>query len=292
MSHKFWIVDSFTRERFAGNPAGVVLQNGGLSHEDMLRIAGELSLETAFAEIVDGVMRVAYYTGLSRIPLCGHDTIALGNVLSQTGVWPAGQSFEITTDVGVLTLQRSENGSVWMNQASPVFGAVVTRETIADLLSIDAGIVAEHPAPRVVSTGTPMLFACLVNTGAIDSLQPDMKRLADGLKALPEYADGLYVWTAAGESITNIYSRCFAPGVGLPEDPVTGSASGALGSYLTQAVASTGNGQSEYVYEITQGVAMGRGGNAEVRVTWDGEKVAQVRVGGHAVIVAEGVLVW
>jgi len=290
MSHKFWIVDSFTKERFAGNPAGVVLQDGGLSHEDMLRIAGELSLETAFAEIVDGVMRVAYYTGLSRIPLCGHDTIALGSVLSQTGMWPAGQPFEISTDVGVLTLQRSEDGRVWMNQALPMFGAAVTRETISELLGIDAHLVAESPAPRVVSTGTPMLFARLVNNEVIDALQPDMKHLAGGLKDLPEYADGLYVWTSVNEDLGSIYSRCFAPGVGLPEDPVTGSASGALGSYLTQTVALTGSGQSEYVYEITQGVAMGRGGNAEVRVTWDGENVEQVRVGGHAVVVAEGVL--
>ena len=288
MSHKFWIVDSFTRERFAGNPAGVVLQEGELSHDDMLRIAGELSLETAFVDRSGVAARVAYYTGVSRVPLCGHDTIALGKVLSDTGAWAEGEPLEIVTDAGALTLARSDDGRVWMSQALPVLGAAVSRETIAGMLGIDAVVIAAYPEPRIVSTGTPMLFVRLLDAAAVDLLRPDMKRLASGLKSLSEHADGIYVWTA-DDAAENIYSRCFAPGVGLPEDPVTGSASGALGSYITQT---TGPrvGQDEYAYCITQGVAMGRPGNAEVRVTWDGEKVTRVRVGGHAVIVAEGTL--
>ena len=85
-----------------------------------------------------------------------------------------------------------------------------------------------------------------------------------------------------------VHARCFAPGVGLPEDPVTGSASGALGAYLLRHSLARPDAHGVLAFSTEQGYAMGRPGQAQVRLEVKGYEVTRVQVSGEAVLVAEG----
>lgn len=287
--NSFYIVNSFTRSRFTGNPAGVVLLDRAMANEEMRLTARELQLETVFAEPAGSQYRVAYYTGECRVPLCGHDTIALGAVLSSLGAWPENGSVELLSDVGLIELRREADGQYWMSQSPPTMGEPVAPSLVAGMLGIEEEAVLADPPTRVVSTGSPFLFARLRSHTDVDSLKPANDALVKALRSLAGDALGVYVWCAENEDFTTVYCRCFAPVAGLPEDPVTGSASGALGAYLASWRNAGSTDRRGLALKVVQGVAMGRPGEALVHVVGAGD-VTKVSVGGHAVVVAEGVL--
>ena len=157
----FYIVDSFTQTRYAGNPAGVVLAETPLTEAQMLAIAGELHLETAFVTpgASDSDYIVAYYTAVERIPLCGHDTIALATVLAQTGRLDAPATLRLATDAGPLSVSVAADSLVTMEQALPVYGQTVSAEDAAQALGLPVSDITETGLPvQVVSTGNPFLI--------------------------------------------------------------------------------------------------------------------------------------
>ena len=232
-------MDSFTQTRYAGNPAGVVFADSPLTEAQMLAVAGELHLETAFVSppAVPGAdYQVAYYTSAERIPLCGHDTIALATVLAESGRVTPPADIRLATDVGLLAVSVAADGLVTMAQSLPVYGQTVSAQEAADALGLPPGEIEETGLPvQVVSTGTPFLIVPVAHRAALSALMPDGVRLTafgDGLEGL---VAGFYLWTA--ETVGNeaqIHARCFCPAVGLPEDPVTGTASGAVGAFLAR----------------------------------------------------------
>lgn len=287
MTHLFFVLDGFTRTRFSGNPAGVVLSPQAWIDSQMRAVAGELHLETAFAWPADGESAdwtVAYATGAKRIPLCGHDTIALATVLAQTGRLPPSSIVRLATDVGILSVEVAPDGLVTMTQALPTFGAFVSPSVVADALGLPPSEIADAP-PQIVSTGTPFLLVPLRTRAALNALAPDLPRLAAFLDGLD--VAGLYAFALTDG---NLHARCFCPGAGLPEDPVTGTASGAVGAYLAQRGLLTADENGKVLFTTTQGEAMGRPGNVRVRVKTANGEILQVQVSGRAVLVASGTL--
>lgn len=307
---QFYIVDSFTRTRYQGNPAGVVISPTPLVEERMKQIAGELHLETAFlwpagrAALAGSAARrqyvICYYTHVARIPLCGHDTIAAGVVLTHRGELslpfegdrtPGPSRLAFVSDVGELSIEVNADGAIGMRQSLPKYGDACDVLDIADALGLRSDALLKVPS-RVVSTGTPFLFIGVDTPRTVDRLLPDMPALTRALNRL-EMRDlaGVYVWADDRLGLTqSIYGRCFAPVAGLPEDPVTGSASGALAAHLFDAGMLRGAADGVATMQTTQGRAMGRVGNAYVTLIVSGGHVNSVCVAGHAVIVAEGTL--
>ena len=289
----FYIVDSFTQTRYAGNPAGVVLPDSLLSNSQMLAIAGELHLETAFVTLsVDpsADYTVAYFTGAKRIPLCGHDTIALATVLAQTGRLTVPGAVRLATDVGILTVRVGKDGVVVMDQALPRYGRPVPAAGVAEALGLPVSEIEETRLPvQIVSTGTPFLIVPVRHRAALSALVPDMAALIAYGDGIEEFADGFYVWTPETESPeAQVHARCFAPAAGLPEDPVTGTASGAVGAYMARLGLLTPNSAGVLAFRTEQGHAMGRPGTAGVRLEMSDGAVARVQVSGTAVVVGEG----
>lgn len=289
----FYIVDSFTSTRYAGNPAGVVLLDSILTEEQMQAIAGELHLETAFAvpsASPDFDYTVAYFTSAKRIPLCGHDTIALATVLAKTGRLTVPGTVRLATDVGVLAVKVDDGGTVTMDQALPRYGKIVSPTEAAEALGLPLSEIEETSLPvQVVSTGTPFLIVPVKHRAALSALAPDMMTMIAYGDGLEDFADGFYVWTAETESEEAlIHARCFAPAAGLPEDPVTGTASGAVGAYLARLGWLTPGADSCLSFRTEQGYAMGRPGQVNVRLETEQGKVTRVQVSGTAVIVGEG----
>ena len=287
---QYFVLDAFTRTRFAGNPAGVVFHEDRLTHTQMQSVAGELGLESAFLTLMPGGeadYRVAYYTGVSRVPLCGHDTVAAAALLALKGWLPPSGAARFATDVGTVTVAVSPAGMVTMQQAQPAYGAVAERGEVAAALGLDAADIVG--SPQVVSTGSPFLFVPVRSRTVLNSLPVPGPALTAFLTAQMERPLGAYVWTReTADPSAFAHARCFAPGVGLPEDPVTGSASGALGAYLLRHGLARTDANGLLAFSTEQGYAMGRPGHAEVRLEVSGGEVSRVSVAGEAVLVAEG----
>lgn len=203
---EYFVVDAFTTELFAGNPAGVCFTDGKLADSLMQSIASENNLpETAFVSGNGDAFNLRWFTPEKEIDLCGHATLATAYILHRF-MTPDRETYLFNTMSGEL---------------------VVTVK--GDLLELD---FPSRPPRKVEATpemskaiGAPVLEAyrsrdLIMLTDSAEmvcSLTPDMTLLA----ALPD-AFGVVV-TAPGEGDEDFVSRFFAPGAGIPEDPVTGS---------------------------------------------------------------------
>jgi len=280
------LVDAFTDEPMAGNPAGVVPEAGGLDDEQMGKVAGELGAsETAF--VVDDEAadrRLRYFTPEREIDLCGHATVAAHAYLFEREEIDAG-THTLATAAGTFDIEIRSDGTVWMEQATAdVRPADVSYDEVAAALGVDPATLRDVGADfplSVASTGVPFLLVPVNYFEHLRDASPDMAAIRDLCASVD--AEGLYAFTfdtLDGDS--TIHSRAFVPLAGIPEDPVTGTGAGAACAYLRQQNALDGE-QDELVVE--QGHFLDRPGR--VRVETDGY---DVRVGGRAVTTLDGTL--
>ena len=281
------LVDAFTEEPLAGNAAGVVPDADDLTEEQMGAIAAELSVsETAFLTTSDDADRgVRYFTPTQEVELCGHATIGAHAYLAAAGELPVGRH-SLETNVGVLEVEHREDGSIWMTQDEPTVRRTdVDHGRLADALGVpEAALseVAEDLPVAVASTGLPWLMVPATFLSALGNAEPD----AAAIEAITDEVDavGIYLFTFdALDAASTLHARAFAPGAGVPEDPVTGTASGAVGAYLDRMAAF--NGDAPDVLRLEQGHFVDRPGL--VSVTVDGDTV---RIGGHGTLALEGTL--
>lgn len=279
-------VDAFTNEPLTGNQAGVVPDGNGLSSDQMQAIAAEMAVsETAFVRSSDVAdRRIRYFTPTQEVDLCGHATIGTFAHLHDEGLEPGITTLE--TNVGVLEIDVTSDGTVWMTQDEPTVGDVdVDYDRVADALGVERtaleGARADLPL-AVVSTGLPFLIVPITYLSDLGNAEPDMAAIERLTEAVD--AAGIYLFTFdALEAESTAHGRMFAPGAGVPEDPVTGTASGAIGAYLDHFGAFDDDLPEEL--RLEQGHYVDRPGRVRVRL--DGA----VQVGGRGVIVLDGSIV-
>lgn len=230
------MVDAFTDEPLAGNAAGVVPDATGLSETQMQAVARELAVsETAFLTPADDAdRRVRYFTPTTEVDLCGHATVAAHAYLHETERLDSG-THTLATNVGTLSIEVREDGTVWMTQNPPtVYEVDADYEAIAAALGCETAAltgVGDALPVAYASTGLPFLVVPVDFLDALGGLDPDfpaVERLAEAHDAAGVYA--FTFDTLSAES--TLHGRCLVPGAGVPEDPVTGTASGACGAYL------------------------------------------------------------
>ena len=227
-------VDAFTDRPYAGNPAGVVLWESGPFPADarLQRLAAELNLaETAYAHPLPGDAdgdrdkdadggdwALRWFTPATEVDLCGHATLATAHALSEDGLVPAGGTLRFHTRSGVLSAAVAPDGSITLDFPT----APLTR------VPAPSGLAAALSAEPVAVYDTGPLGALLVelrDESTVRELAPDTAALGQ----LPYTS--VIVTAAADDPDAGGYayvSRNFAPAVGIPEDPVTGSAHTAL----------------------------------------------------------------
>lgn len=282
-----FVVDAFTDEPLAGNAAGVVPDAGGLSTGQKQAIARELAVsETAFlSDSERAERRIEYFTPTTEVDLCGHATVASYAHLEAEGEINAG-THTLETNVGVLDIAVEPDGTVWMTQDDPRVECVdLAYENVADALALDPAALADIGADlplALASTGFPVLVVPVNFLEHLGDTAPDDGAVAELCESVG--AMGLYAFTF--DTLTReatLHGRMFAPLAGIPEDPVTGTASGAAGAYLREFDAfGEGEFPEEMVFE--QGHFVERPGEVRVRV---GD---EVRVGGRAVRALSGTL--
>jgi trans-2,3-dihydro-3-hydroxyanthranilate isomerase len=287
------IVDAFTTRRFAGNPCGVVTRADGLTDAQMQSIARELNLsETAFVfPSTRANFRVRFFTPAKEIPLAGHPTIATMHTLVEEGrIDLSGGTKRVVQElnIGVLPvdigLDAEKHVRVVMTQAKPEFLRRLDRNVYAEALGIKPLDMLQDVPAQVVSTGTPQAMVPVKSLDVLKRLRPDYQHLSD-LEELGEYFS-LHVFALeAFEAPHRAHSRHFAASAGISEDPVTGSATGAMAAYLWKhGLLREGH------YTVEQGHIMGRPGIVEVLIDGHNDEPTNVQIAGTAVTVLRGTI--
>jgi PhzF family phenazine biosynthesis protein len=213
MEIRLYQVDAFADRLFAGNPAAVCPLDSWLPDELMQQIAAENNLaETAFYVRTDRGFHIRWFTPTVEVDLCGHATLASAYVAFRYDQYP-GDTVEFASKSGPLTVKRDGELLVLdfpADQVEPV--------SVPQLL-----IEALGREPIETYKGKTDYLVVYGVEEHVAALQPDLVDLA----AVP--ARGIIV-TAPGRQV-DFVSRFFAPQVGVPEDPVTGSAHTTLTPY-------------------------------------------------------------
>ena len=314
--------DVFTSEPLSGNQLAVFTDAAGLDTDTMQRLAREMNFpESTFILPVEWAgtdTRMRIFTPATEMPIAGHPTIGSTFALADLGVIKAGTSrFVFHLNIGPTPVDLEWTAGrlsfAWMTQPNPVFGPIVENRAAAALA---LGLTVEDLWPdapvQQVSCGVPFLYVPLRSTAAVDRAVSDaaafrhlgsaigtdlpvfLFALAPSSAGDARHDAGLEADTDAGSAVS-VYSRMFAPGFGITEDPATGIASGPLGAYLVShrlvpvAAAPQGGRHGTSVAIVSrQGVAMGRASQIHISIGIADGIIHDVKVGGQAVLVARG----
>jgi PhzF family phenazine biosynthesis protein len=286
-------VDAFTRQRFCGNPAVVVLDADDLSEDEMQTIATEVNAETAFvleSEASDHDMQVKYFTPRHPIPFVGHATIAAQYVRATKDGKPAGKVRQ-RTGAGVVEVDVMEvdgDFRIGITQSPPSLGPVIPdhhRTQVLNALGVSSPNLHKGCPLQILTKGTSRLLIGLSSPELLDSVRPDFEELT---RLTPHVgAEGYFVFALTEhDGRPGTESRMFCPALGIPEDPVSGNAHGMLGVYLVNHGLLTPT-DGRVVFEGHQGRWVRRPGTVHVEVESSGKVAQSVRIVGDAVIVYE-----
>jgi len=299
-SYRYLHYDVFTDRLFGGNPLAVFLDGRGLAANAMQAIANEMNFsETTFIlppEQRGTDFRLRIFTPSAEMPMAGHPTIGSAFALARTGVLePARKNFVFGLGLGptsvALTWRGSDLSFASMTQQLPTFSEPIADPAgAAGALGLPQAAVAGTGLPvQVVSCGVAFLFIPLATRRAVDNAASNFEAIDTFFRAARVDASGVFLFShERGGDKATVYSRMFAPGVGIAEDPATGSASGPLGCYLVRhkVVAPAKAGA---ILNL-QGVKMGRPSHVHVSIGVEKGGITSVRVGGEAVLAGEGTL--
>jgi PhzF family phenazine biosynthesis protein len=265
MTCVFAHVDSFTDKPFTGNPAVVCLLEAEASYEWMQKVATETNVsDTAFVYLheagADGY-RLRWFTPAAEVALCGHATLASAHLLWEDGVVAGGAEIAFSTRSGRLAARRRD-GQIELDFPADTVTPREPPEDLAAMLGIDRWTyVGRLPMGYLVE---------LESEEAVRRLAPDQGLLSK----LP--GEAVVVTSVSSSGEYDFVSRLFAPSMGIPEDPVTGSSHCSLGPYWGERL-----NKSEMVgFQASQ-----RSGYVRVRLS--GERVL---IAGSAVTVVHGEL--
>ncbi len=275
--YQYVVADVFTSTPLEGNPVAVLTDARGLPPARMQQITREFNLsETVFVLPAEqgSDARVRIFTPAAELPFAGHPVLGTAYVLGAAG---GQQTIRLETGAGVIRIDLTrENGQIVsgrMRQPIPVW---MPYDRTGELLAALGVKSAELPV-EMYRNGPQHVYVALASEQEVAALQPDLGALG----RLP--AIGAVCFAGTGQQWT---ARNFAPGLGLSEDPATGSAAGPLAVHLAR------HGRIAFgqEIEISQGAEIGRPSTLYARATGDGDRIDSVEVAGAAVVVARGEL--
>lgn len=253
-------VDAFADRPFTGNPAAIVVLDQPADDRLMQLVARELNLsETAYLHPLSDsdLFCLRWFTPASEVDLCGHATLAAAHVLWEQGRLPANQPARFETRSGLLSARRAADNWIELDFPSE---PVQPTEAPDDLKAALDGL-----SPRFVGRNRMDLLVELDSTSQLRELVPDMNRIA----AIP--VRGLIVTAPDDGQPYDFQSRFFAPRLGVPEDPVCGSAHCALTPFWSERLGKS----SLLAYQASK-----RGGVLRLR-----QEANRVILGGQAITV-------
>lgn len=274
MTFDFDWVDAFTDRIFGGNGCAVVHGGAELPDDVCTAYVRETSLvECTFtgpSEIAD--FKVKYYLASREIPFAGHPTIATVVALRHRGLVEEGP-LRLETGAGIVEVEIAGD-EIAMTQVAPVFGPEVPAELLARVGGIAPSDILSQP--QVVSTGLPFCITVVRDRAALDAVRLDDAALAEYFAYLgqpgTDIMEPFWVTLSGATEAGDTYGRLLLAPPSPAEDPFTGSATGAMASYLWA------RGLIDApAFTAEQGHGMGRPGKASVEVLGPREAITGVR---------------
>ena len=297
----FHTLDVFTDRRFGGNPLAVVHDADSLSSEAMQTIAREFNLsETVFVLKPDNPAhsaKVRIFTPGQELPFAGHPTVGAGVLLAELRSASDGGSHDalvvLEETIGVVRIGvKLRRGSVGFAEfdaprlPEPLQDNMETNRVAAALGLSPSQIGFENHRPSSYSAGVPMAFVPVSSLAVIAAARPMPQHWSLAFPS-PGPANAFLYCRESVRSTSSFHARMFAPALGVAEDPATGSAAAAFAG-VVQKFDDLPDGHHKKTIE--QGFEMGRPSLIALEMNIAGRKLTNVRIGGHAVRVSEGVI--
>ena len=298
MKFKYYTCDVFTDTKFGGNQLAVFPNAENIPEHFLPQITKEFNFsETTFvySPTIHSELqsrRVRIFTPGAELPFAGHPTLGTAFVLASIG------DFKITeTETDILLEEGVGNVPVKIfseNQKSkflqltaaklPEFFSAPQQNKIAEFLSLSVDDIDDSFPVEVVSCGVPFLFAAVKSHDALKRIRINAQKMESALKSC--VAKDVFVFTTdAEQSDSQFRARMFAPLLGIPEDPATGSAAASFAGYLAEKN-SLQSGTLKW--KIEQGFEMGRPSLLFIEADKQDGKTTAIRVGGSVVMMCEG----
>ncbi|MFM1841813.1 MAG: hypothetical protein RLZZ490_546 [Cyanobacteriota bacterium] len=303
MRYIFHTLDVFTDQIFGGNPLAVFPDAQGLTSIQMQQIAAEINYsETVFVlppESEQGDFKLRIFTPTQELDFAGHPTVGTAFLLGKLHPSSGDQTsvtWQLEEPVGLVPVTLYYDGETLAKTELTVAQLPQTKADIPEFsdlarllgLRVDQ-IKQDQDFPQAYSCGLPFLFVPLVNREVLAQIQFNVSVWQDLLA--DRWANCVYC-LASGDSTRQLtdnqtlYGRMFAPGLGIAEDPATGSAVAALGGYLGDRLSTLGT----FTWQIEQGIEMGRPSQLTLTLIKNSQGIETVKVAGRSVLVSEGVM--
>lgn len=289
METPFFQVDVFTSHIFGGNPLAVFTEAKCFQEDHLQKVSREMNLsETTFvypSSVNDADFDVRIFTPTREISFAGHPTLGTTFVLRNNGLITNQQNpIRLKFKAGIIPVWTEEDKGFMLHPPPNILQEINPSEKIAQALGLSL-IDLDNTLPvQVVSTGFPAL---LVPVGSLEAMQA----ITISTRVLQEILEPLgvsMIYPFCSETVNSkstIHSRAFAPDLGIPEDPATGSVAGAMGAYWANL-----KGPKDMVMVIEQGYEMGRPSTIHVEILKQGGKIEKIRVGGETQPVFSGIM--
>jgi trans-2,3-dihydro-3-hydroxyanthranilate isomerase len=301
MQLAYHVLDVFTDTRFGGNPLAVVLDADGLDAPRMQTVAREFNLsETVFVlkpQNPAHTARVRIFTPASELPFAGHPTVGaaalLAEIRAEIGATarPGDALVVLEEVIGIVRagVRLRPGAASYGEFAAPKLpaeaGSLAPPERLAAALGlIPAEIGFENHRPTRYAAGNAFAFVPVASLSAMAKARVAQPHWDAALHGQGLTGAFLYCRQCV-HTTSHFHARMFAPGLGIVEDPATGSAAAAFAGVALH-FDRLPDGQHKRLIE--QGYEMGRPSLIALTIEVDHGKVAAVRIGGHAVRVAEG----
>lgn len=299
MPRRYAILDVFTETPLAGNPLAVVLDTDGLDGQRMQAIAAEFNLsETVFVLAPDNPVhsaKVRIFTPARELPFAGHPTVGTAVLLGLQAAGDDGDRHEsmmvLEEEVGPVrcgvVVQGDRGHAIFdLPQNAAAAGGIGDREAIAAAIGLMPGEIGfENHRPSRFTAGVPYNFVPVRDLEVIARARPDT---AEWDEAFPDGGVGTFLYCRETEGHDNqFHARMFAPQSGITEDPATGSAVAAFAGVIMRFDEPVAG---DHRYVIEQGYEMKRPSLIKLELEVDAGVLQAGRIGGDAVVVAEGAL--
>ncbi len=293
MEINIYQIDAFTNTSFGGNPAGVVPDSRFLTEDEMQLVAKEMNLsETAFlTQLYEDFFHVRFFTPEREVDLCGHATIGAFYTMASKGyIKPIDEGSKIVfqkTKAGKLGVELiykdGKIDKVFMDQAeAKSYGRILDLEELAQAMGIDPEDIGHEEIqvqPEIISTGLLSIMVPVKSKEILDNLKVDLdliRKISKDNKAV-----GIHAFYLPEIDSKTVYTRNFAPILGIDEESATGTSNGALMYFLKKEKLTSRDNILAY-----QGESIDRPSEIFCRI--NGDKLVQV--GGRAKLMLDGIM--
>ena len=289
METLFYQVDVFSDKLFGGNPLAVFLKGENFKENQLQQVAKEMNLsETTFISPPshpDADFDVRIFTPGKEIPFAGHPTLGTAFVLKHAGLIPSTKNHLLLNfKSGLVSVYLQDDGIILMKTPKgKILKTFSNNKEVAESLGLKVNNIDPDLPIQTVTTGFPALLVPITTLESIKEMVVDLVLLKPLLEQ--EKIDMVYPFTRQTfDQENSIHARGFAPFIGIPEDPGTGSVASALGFYLHE------KNPKEKDFRIEQGYEIKRPSNIFVEIVVAEGRTNEIRVGGRVRLVLKGTL--